>query len=345
MDLELRELYFQILEEELAELTDSRTGMLNAKYSKIIDCPLCKSPVGKQRELFVKRGFTFVRCENCGMIFVNPQVVPESSRERYDDSRANNLWVEIQESAKEQAWKKGYYAEQIQLLKKYIDKPTLNLIDIGCSSGHFLEISKKHQPEWSVKGVELNSKACYYATQKNLDVEQKLLSELDENQKFDVFTLFGVLEHLSDPLTILKDMKDHSKDTSYVLAIVPNAYSLYCMFLQSKSVSFDGRNHLLYFSGKTLHSLFQDNGFEIIHLDTVLTGLTNIKRQIQWLDPYESIDGTKYIPEEIRHFLESGEVEDLILQYNLGLRLRVLAKFEKNNEKNGERCSKNCKTL
>jgi len=328
MDKELRNRYFEALDEELTKLMDFKTGMLSEKYSEVIDCPLCKSTIKKQRKLFVKNGFIFVKCESCGMIFTNPQVSPRALEECYGNSKANDLWVEVQESAKEQIWKKDYYVQQIELLTKYIDKPNLDLIDIGCSSGYFLEILREHRPEWIAKGIELNTRAYHYAARKNLDVEQKLLNELDENQKFDIFTLFGVLEHLSNPQTILEDIISHSKSSSYVLTIVPNAYSLYHMFLQTKSVSFDGRNHLLYFSEKTLTKLFQDNDFEIIHLDTVLTGLDNIKRQIQWFGPYEDIDNMKYIPDKLEYLFGDGKAEDLILQHNLGLRLRMLAKFK-----------------
>ena len=106
---------------------------------------------------------------------------------------------------------------------------------------------------------------------------------------------------------------------------MPNAYSLYHMFLQSKSVSFDGRNHLLYFSQKTLKNLFQKNGFEVVSIDTVLTGIDNIKKQMQWLDPYKNNDTTKYLESSLT---EDFINEEYILKNNLGLRLRVIAKLK-----------------
>lgn len=145
-------------------------------------------------------------------------------------------------------------------------------------------------------------------------------------------SMFGVMEHISAPKHILNDIKDHSSQTgTYVLVIVPNVYSLYHMFIQSKSLSFDGRNHLLYFSEKTLRKVFVDNDFEILYLDTVLTGLDNIKRQIQWFDPYDDTNNTiKYIPASIQALIDNKAIEEVIYKNNIGLRLRLLAKHSSN---------------
>ena len=124
---------------------------------------------------------------------------------------------------------------------------------------------------------------------------------------------------------IFDDIKQKANTGALVLAIVPNAYSLYHMFLQEKSVSFDGRNHLLNFSDKTLKAIFEQSGFEVIHLDTVLTGIDNIKKQIQWLNPYSKSSGERYLNQKI---LSDFINEKYILDNNLGLRLRVLAKLK-----------------
>lgn len=326
MDYELREIYFQELEKEKKELLDQKTGMLSLKYSNIIDCPLCSSKNETHEALFIKDGYTFVRCKECEMIFTNPQVNSNLLGELYGHSKANDIWVEIQESQKEQEWKKEYYEKNIDLINKIRAEKQLNLIDIGCSSGYFLAVLKEYSPQ--IKGgggVELSRKAYDYAKNKNLNVHNCFLSEIENSIKYDIFTLFGVLEHLPNPFMIFDDIKKKANNGALVLAIVPNAYSLYHMFLQEKSVSFDGRNHLLYFSEKTLKSIFEQSGFEVIHLDTVLTGIDNIKKQIQWLDPYAKSSEKKYLNEKI---LTDFVNEKYILENNLGLRLRIVAKLK-----------------
>lgn len=331
MEVELREKYFLQLEKEIQELVDKKTGLLADKYSKQICCPLCSASYDLHEMLFVKNGYTFVRCQECGMIFTNPQVKEEFLNEIHGVSVANDLWVEVQKSDKEKSWKKDYYIDNICLLEKFLDyRNNISLLDIGCSTGYFLEVLREIRPDWPAKGLEICEKAFNIALSKGLNVEKKMLHQLGHNEKYILFTMFGVLEYLSNPQKILKDIINTAeKRGCYILVIVPNAYSLYHMFLQSKSVSFDGRNHLLYFSEVTLKRLFIEQGFKVLHIDTVLTGLSNIMRQIQWFDPYSEVNTGKYIPEKIKNYFENKEtMEKRIQANNLGLRLRILAKYK-----------------
>lgn len=223
MDYELREIYFSELEKEKKELLDKDTKMLSEKYSKIISCPLCNSDNKNHEVLFIKDGYTFVRCPMCEMIFTNPQVDSSLLGELYGHSKANDTWVEIQESQKEQGWKKEYYEENIDLINKIRNEEQVNLIDVGCSSGYFLEVLREYSPKVNGGGVELSKKAYDYAKNKNLNVYNCFLSEVDNLVKYDIFTLFGVLEHLPNPFMIFDDIKQKANTGALVLAIVPNA--------------------------------------------------------------------------------------------------------------------------
>jgi transcription elongation factor Elf1 len=325
MDFELRERYFVELDKEKRELINKQTNLLDNKFSKIISCPLCNETHKNNEQLFIKDGYTFVRCGKCEMIFTNPQVNPSLLGELYGRSEVNDLWVEIQESKKEQGWKKAYYEDNIDVINNFRKSDQINLMDIGCSSGYFLEVLNDYQSAINGGGCELSDKAFKYAKNKGLDVYNCFLSELDEKIKYDIFTLFGVLEHLPNLSKIFEDIRLKSNKGALILAIVPNAYSLYHMFLQSKSVSFDGRNHLLYFSKKTFTEVFEKQGFEILKLDTVLTGMDNIKRQMQWLDPYKYSNTSKYLNDSI---IDSCINEEYIKKNNLGLRLRIVARLK-----------------
>ncbi len=325
MDHELRKRYFEELEKEIKELVNAETGLLDLKYAEIIPCPLCDADKEYHEKLFFKNGYTFVRCSRCGMIFTNPQVKSDYLEELYGKSCATDLWVEIQESAKEQVWKKKLFLENINLILKYGPSKVCRLLDIGCSSGYFLELLETHyKDKVQAMGLELNEKAVASALTKGLPVKKCLLEDLPKEGKFDIFTVFGVLEHLPRPKPFLQQIKDYANPGALIQVVVPNAYSLYHLFLQQKSVGFDGRNHLLYFGEDTIKKLFQESGYKIIYFDTVLTGLDSIKRHMQWYDPYDvSINTEKYIPLAMKKILN----EDYICQNNLGLRLRLMARI------------------
>ena len=71
--------------------------------------------------------------------------------------------------------------------------------------------------------------------------------------------------------------------------------------------------------------MFEKQGFEILKLDTVLTGMDNIKRQMQWLDPYKYSNTSKYLNDSI---IDSCINEEYIKKNNLGLRLRIVARLK-----------------
>ena len=105
MDEYLRKKFFKQLEIENKLLVDKKTGFLKKSFSKYIKCPLCNSSKKEHEVLFIKNGHKFVRCNNCELIFTNPQVNLDIVNNNYKSSKSENIWVKLQESKAEQKWK------------------------------------------------------------------------------------------------------------------------------------------------------------------------------------------------------------------------------------------------
>ena len=87
-----------------------------------------------------------------------------------------------------------------------------------------------------------------------------------------------------------------------------------------KASLFTGRNHLQYFSIKTITKILQSTGFEVIKYKTSVSALNAILNYIHGNDPYKS--GTDVnITEKARE-----NIEKFILNNNLGHYLHVWAK-------------------
>ena len=328
MDYELRKLFFETLDQEINSIIDKKTGKVFSKYVKYIPCPICKDN-SSEEHLFSKNGFEFVRCGSCEMIYTNPQPKTELIEDIYKDSKSSEIWRKLQSSKTEIAWKEDYYKDNITFLKNYINKPSsLKLLDLGCNNGLFLEYVKT-QTNWDFLGIDLNKKAIKEAERKGLNVKNCNFSDL--NEEFDLITMFGVLEHIPNPLELLNEIVNHQagKESWDLSLIVPNMFSLFHFLLKENSPSIDGREHIMYFSINSIYNLLKKAGFTNIKCDTVLTGIGAIKEQLQWFKYDSRLEQSlKYIPKKIKKEIINGNFEKLIKEYDLGLRLRVVASYK-----------------
>ena len=93
-----------------------------------------------------------------------------------------------------------------------------NLLDYGCGWGGFLREVKNAK---SLTGFEVRQECLDYLKNKR---NIKLIKSLDKlNHKFDIITLFHVLEHLSNPLDVLKKLKKTLKPNGKIIIEVPSA--------------------------------------------------------------------------------------------------------------------------
>lgn len=80
----------------------------------------------------------------------------------------------------------------------------IRLLDVGCSNGSFIHILKKMGV--GAEGVEPAQKAAHAAIEAGLKVHQGFIQDLKlPDHSFDVITLFEVIEHIKDPIILLKE--------------------------------------------------------------------------------------------------------------------------------------------
>ena len=129
-----------------------------------------------------------------------------------------------------------------------------NILDVGAGTGDFLKICVSNN--WNVLGVEPNSNAQNIAKEKGIILKDDLLKIT--NQKFDVITLWHVLEHvemLSDYITKLKELL--SENGRLVIA-VPNYKSYDAKYYKEFWAAFDVPRHLWHFSQCSIHKIFSE---------------------------------------------------------------------------------------
>jgi SAM-dependent methyltransferase len=314
-----RDRYFAARERELAALVDPETGMLDERYARTIDCPLCDS--ARYERIFVKNGFTFVRCGDCGLVFSNPQTDESLVLEEYRGGVSNDLWVDVLTSPRQLELDRAKFSEILDELEPH--RGGGRLLDVGTSIGLFLDLARERG--WDGVGTEFGERALAYARDElGLDVTDKTLAEAGfEPNSFDVVTLLSVLEHVNDPRAMLREVRELLKPGGTLFLIVPNVDSLACRVLHEKAATFDGRNHLIYLSPRTLPRLLEAEGFEV---DVLHTRVTSLDAILEWLDYREPYSGADLADDPLAQWARSSDLWPTFEELGLGYKLHCLAR-------------------
>ena len=154
-----RDRYFAAKKRELDRLLDPATGLVSERFARRIACPLCGGE--RHAELFVKRGYPIVRCEDCSLVFANPQVDEELVLAEYraGEESANDLWIDVLTSPRQLELDRAKFAEILDELEPHRGNGTL--LDVGTSIGLFLHLAGERG--WRGLGTEFGRRALAYA--------------------------------------------------------------------------------------------------------------------------------------------------------------------------------------
>ncbi len=146
--------------------------------------------------------------------------------------------------------------------KKHLSNKSI--LDFGCEFGGFLNLIKNFKKKF---GVELNKNCINYINKnsKNIVVTNNI-KNIDN--KFDVITLFHVLEHLPNQVDILIELKDKLKKGGKIILEVPSANDILLSIdeLHSfKSFTF-WHEHLILHTIQSLKKILLKAGFKEIKI-------------------------------------------------------------------------------
>jgi 2-polyprenyl-3-methyl-5-hydroxy-6-metoxy-1,4-benzoquinol methylase len=127
-----------------------------------------------------------------------------------------------------------------------------NILDVGAGTGDFLNVCKNNG--WSTVGVEPSSAARSIAKDKGVILKEDLFKI--ENKKFDVITLWHVLEHVEMLSDYISKLKELLSDKGRLIIAVPNHKSYDAMYYKEYWAAFDVPRHLWHFSQTSIRKIF-----------------------------------------------------------------------------------------
>lgn len=126
------------------------------------------------------------------------------------------------------------------------------ILDVGAGTGDFLKVCQNNS--WEVFGTEPDLDARTIAINKGINLQENLAKF--SSQKFDVITLWHVLEHVENLQEYIKSLKELLKVDGKIIVAVPNYKSFDATSYNQFWAAFDVPRHLWHFSQKSISKLF-----------------------------------------------------------------------------------------
>jgi len=146
------------------------------------------------------------------------------------------------------------------------------LLDVGCGNGLFLDQMRHFG--WEVTGVEPDGGAVSVAREKfGLVVFHGSLKEAKfPDGRFDAITMNHVIEHVLDPIGLLKECRRVLRPGGKLVAVTPNIKSRGRRMFGDAWLHWDPPRHLSLFSSQALRASAERAGLVIQELRTTAKG-------------------------------------------------------------------------
>ena len=241
-------------------------------------CPICKTDKVKyafsyKKNTAEKGGRKWYRCGNC--LTFNGKDIKNSIRYQegyypsveYIKKRFNSInTLPNRES-------NNFY--RVERLKKHIKEYEMlkllkgkkrKILDVGCGFGIFLYKFLKSLKGWKGIGADLDHKLKGFL--KHIGIDMVVISDMSKLRgRFDLVSFNRVLEHVKDPLTLLKKANTVLKETGVIYIEVPDMLSHPLQGAQSDAFTDD---HFLVFSPESICRLAKKAGLRVLDLSRIM---------------------------------------------------------------------------
>lgn len=249
------------------------------------DCPLCApsptTPVLTGRDLLhdLPGDFTIVACKTCGLMRTDPRPTPETIGFYYPADYGPYLGTIVSGSA---AAPSGLKAAMVSMGKRLFNSRAAEipvsspgrLLEFGCASGSYLHAMAGQG--WQVEGIEFSPEAAETARTLGYPVETGAVETIDKAPgQYDLIVGWMVLEHLHEPLAVLRKLRLWVKPDGKLAVSVPNAGSAQLRLFGKHWHDLHLPNHLYHYDPASIRKLMAAAGWRVtaIHHHRTLANL------------------------------------------------------------------------
>jgi 2-polyprenyl-3-methyl-5-hydroxy-6-metoxy-1,4-benzoquinol methylase len=219
---------------------------------EVVACNLCS---GTATQPFAQRdGMQLVQCVDCGLVYVNPRRDAERIYQHYNSHQSSRIQYYLDAEVAD----RRTFNELLDLADQLAPQRGA-LLDIGPNIGTCLALA--HERGWGTYGVEINAEAARYCReQRGLNVIAGALdAHTYPDNSFDIVLMGDVIEHLRDPLDLMRVVQAILKPGGAVIISTPDIGGWAGRLLQIKP-----EEHLYYFAPATMRTLLRKAGLDVV---------------------------------------------------------------------------------
>ena len=284
-------------------------------------CILCKN---EKFQLISKKTrdskkHKIIRCLKCNHIQLWPIPTLNDEKKFYDENLQDKNINDVGSIKRARRKMMPDNTRRAELVSKIITKRS-RILEIGSGHGFFLDIMKKNG--YDIAGFEISKEKRKYSKK----VTKVPVLDININEKiptvkpFDIVVLFHTLEHITDPVILLKNIKKLLKPKGKVLVEVPNCDDFHLGLNKFYKEFYWERAHIHYFNSKSLKTVINLGGFKGIKITGVQRYSIEsffhwrLKNKPQMENPTYSLSGKlNWLDESYKKYLERNLICDTLI--------------------------------
>lgn len=227
-----------------------------------------------------RQSYALVRCSACSLVWLRHPPQPVEMSEHYT-SDYHRLISSAGDAPQRWAFRKEALSSH---------KPRGGcLLDLGCSSGAFLEFMK--DGPWTLSGIEMSAEGAKTAEQRSGAhvFVGNILDAPFPAESFDAITCFDVLEHLYEPRRVMERVSGWLKPGGIFYVLVPNVDSAEARAFGSYWHGLELPRHLFHYSPESLKFLAESMGLRALSLETRRNPAVGTSLRYVWDDVFSGL--------------------------------------------------------
>ena len=228
-----------------------------------VSCDLCGARDAQR--IFEKHGDNYVRCRQCGLLYIDPQPSDAELAAIYGAHYYDAWGIGDAEDAVARLKRKTFSS----MLRRLREKTGLHsgaLLDLGCATGFLLEEAR--EVGFDPYGVELNEFSAAKAREK-LGANRIHCGTLESAPfvpgSFEVVVMSDVLEHVRSPRQLLRETRALLRPGGALVVVAPDSAGLSSRLLGKQWTDYK-REHLYSFDRRTLPRILEQAAFAVLDL-------------------------------------------------------------------------------